>query len=47
MININMQHLEYTNTHLGDLDTEQPKKLDLLCKYKSSKDRLPSQLPVS
>lgn len=42
-----MQHLVYTNTHLGDLDTEQPKKLDLLCKYKFAKDRLSSHLPVS
>jgi len=47
IININMLCLEYTNIPLGDLDTKQPKKLNLSYKYKSSKDRLLSQLPVS
>lgn len=47
MININMLCLEYTNIHLGDLDTKQPKKLNLSYKYESSKDWLLSQLPVS
>lgn len=47
MININMLCLKYKNTHLGDLDTKQPKKLNLSYKYKSSKDWLLSQLPVS
>lgn len=47
MININTLCLEDTNIHLGDLDTKQPKKLNLSYKYKSSKDRLLSQLPVS
>lgn len=40
MININTLCLEDTNIHLGDLDTKQPKKLNLSYKYKSSKDRL-------
>lgn len=39
--------LEYTNIHLGDLDTKQPKKLNLSYKYKPSKERVLSQLPAS